>query len=178
MHKEDHFLFVGRLSEEKGIRTLLEAGIQSGLKLRIAGDGPFKELVENACKEAENITYLGTLGKGQIGQEMSQTQALIFPSICFEGMPMTILEALSCGTPVLASRIGAPESLISENNTGLFFEPGNSEELVAVMHQYNTYSSTQKEEFQKNALDSFHAKYADKNQPAYFATIYASVLND
>jgi glycosyltransferase involved in cell wall biosynthesis len=178
MHREGSFLFVGRLSEEKGVRTLVEAGMNSGLTLRIAGNGPLKELVKNASKEAENITYLGTLEKDHIRLEMSQAQALIFPSIWFEGMPMTILEALSCGTPVIASRIGAPESLILENETGLFFEPGNSEKLVKVMHQYNTFSKAKKEEFQKNALDSYNSKYADKNQQAYFATIYSAALND
>jgi glycosyltransferase involved in cell wall biosynthesis len=75
--RDNHFLFVGRLSEEKGIRTLVEAGMKSGLKLRIAGDGPLKDLVEKACKETENITYLGTLGKDRISQEMSQAQSLL-----------------------------------------------------------------------------------------------------
>ncbi|SOD98298.1 glycosyltransferase, partial [Spirosoma fluviale] len=90
-----HFLYIGRLSDEKGVNILLSTFQNSAYKLSIAGDGPLADLVERASSVSSNIHYLGTLDRYGVQQGMQTCTALLFPSIWYEGMPMTILEAFS-----------------------------------------------------------------------------------
>jgi glycosyltransferase involved in cell wall biosynthesis len=131
----DYALFVGRLSVEKGITTLLEAWpriyADTGVKLKIIGDGPLRANVETASKNAAGIEYLGWLDLRQEGYAtMGAAQALIFPSICYETQGMTIVESMATGTPVLASRLGSRAEMIAEGQTGLLFMAGDTEDLA------------------------------------------------
>jgi glycosyltransferase involved in cell wall biosynthesis len=115
------------LSKEKGIDVLLEAFEGSGYKLRIAGAGPMEERVKAAV--SDRVVFLGSLPKDQVIHEMKRCRALVFPSIWFEGMPMTILEAFSTGCPVVASNLGAMSDLIEDGVNGVHFEVGDSNAL-------------------------------------------------
>lgn len=125
-------LFVGRLSEEKGLSTLLAAwrSLARPLPLKIAGEGPLQGLVERASAEHPAIEYLGRRSSAEVFDLMGQARALVFPSQWYEGMPRTILEAYAKGTPVLASRLGAMETLVEHGRTGRHFEPGDAADLV------------------------------------------------
>ncbi|RYY05996.1 MAG: glycosyltransferase, partial [Sphingobacteriaceae bacterium] len=111
--REDHFLYVGRLSEEKGIMLLLSAFSAGTYKLKIAGDGPLKEDVISYASKYPNIEFLGSVNQAAILTLMQQCTALVFPSLWFEGMPLTIIEAFACGTPIIASKLGAMETMIT-----------------------------------------------------------------
>jgi glycosyltransferase involved in cell wall biosynthesis len=171
--REDHFLFIGRLSEEKGVQTLLETFKASIHQLRIAGDGPMKEQVLEAQNEFENIQYLGSLSKEEVIREMKRTQALIFPSICFETFGMTLIEAYSCSTPVIASEIGAPKALVKHKITGLLFNPGDSEDLLLKIDQFVAMSKEEKKTMQQNAFNTYKQKYSAEKQTEYFKEIYS-----
>jgi glycosyltransferase involved in cell wall biosynthesis len=171
--RENHFLFIGRLSEEKGIQTLIDAFKASNYLLRIAGDGPMKEQVLEAQNEFENIQYLGSLSKEEVISESQRTQALIFPSIWFEGMPMTIIESFECGTPVIASKLGAMKSMIQENKNGLHFNPGDSEDLLLKIDQFVAMSKEEKKTMQQNAFNTYKQKYSAEKQTEYFKEIYS-----
>lgn len=121
------FLFVGRLSFEKGIDVLARAA-QSlpDISVRVAGTGPESGLVSNI----PNVFCAGALSGDAVRSEMSAAQALILPSIWYENFPRTLVEAFGCGLPVIASRIGALAELISDGHTGLLFEPGNPADLA------------------------------------------------
>jgi glycosyltransferase involved in cell wall biosynthesis len=123
-------LFVGRLSEEKGIGTLLKASsdVASG-SVRIAGEGP----EAGAVNAAPNIVPLGTLRACAVLDEMRSAVALVMPSVWYENFPRTIVEAYASGLPVIASRIGALAELVSEGETGLLFRPGDSGDLAEKM---------------------------------------------
>lgn len=125
------FLFVGRLSEEKGIAVLMEAARQlpMGQRLRVVGSGPLMPLVKNH----PNVDYLGPLDAAAVYAEMRSAQALIVPSICYENYPRTIVEAFACGLPVLASNLGAIPGIVKAGSTGALFEPSNVESLVACL---------------------------------------------
>ncbi len=125
-------LFVGRLSEEKGLRTLLEAwrSLTTPVPLKIAGEGPLLDLVERAVAENPSIEYLGRRSSAEVFELMGQARALVFPSQWYEGMPRTILEAYAKGTPVLATRLGAMETLVEHGQTGRHFVPGDVSDLV------------------------------------------------
>jgi glycosyltransferase involved in cell wall biosynthesis len=124
-------LFVGRLSPEKGIATLLEAwkSARDPLPLKIVGDGPLRDLVTAAASSSGNIEYLGGRQLPEVLDFMRQAEFLIFASEAYETMGRTIMEAFAVGTPVIASKIGPPASMVAPGKTGFHFEPGNANEL-------------------------------------------------
>lgn len=124
------FLFVGRLSAEKGIDTLVAASrMVEAASIQVAGTGPEAELL-NAVP---NIRALGALTGDQVREAMAGAMALVLPSIWYENFPRTLVEAFGCGLPVIASRIGALEELVEDRVTGLLFEPGDQASLADTM---------------------------------------------
>jgi glycosyltransferase involved in cell wall biosynthesis len=128
------FLFVGRLSVEKGIATLAQAARMasveaSGAVLRVAGDGPAAAMLDGA----PGVTRLGALPPHVVRGEMERAAALVVPSVWYENFPRTIVEAFAAGLPVIASRIGALASIVSHGDTGLLFEPGNAHDLARTL---------------------------------------------
>jgi glycosyltransferase involved in cell wall biosynthesis len=128
-----HVLFVGRLSAEKGIQTLLDAWRpgEMDVPLKIVGDGPLAPLVRQAAAGHPGIQWLGRRPLEEVCGCLGQAEALVFPSLWYEGLPRTIIEAFATGTPVIASRLGAMAGLVDDGRTGLLFEPGNARDLAA-----------------------------------------------
>ncbi len=124
-------LFVGRLSEEKGIATMLHAwkATSSPIRLKIVGDGPLTELVRQAAAESSSIEYLGRRNSAEVFDLLRSAEFLVFPSEWYEGMPRTVIEAFAVGTPVLASNLGATASMIVPDKTGFHFIPGDAGDL-------------------------------------------------
>ncbi|MEX1241865.1 MAG: glycosyltransferase [Cyclobacteriaceae bacterium] len=135
--RQDYYLFVGRLTEEKGIRTLLEATLLSDFKLVIIGEGPLSNVVTEAAKESSRITYLGFQDKSAVIAHMKRCKGLIFPSLWYEGLPITLLEALCCGTIVIASKLGSMAEIIEHGFNGLHFQAGNAKDLVSRIDEVN-----------------------------------------
>lgn len=173
--REKHFLFIGRLSEEKGIEILLDAFKDLPFELKIAGDGPLKNKVVQAENDFDNISYLGNLTTNEVVEELQKTQALLFPSVWFEGMPMTILEALSCQTPIIASNLGAMRSLIIDGYNGFHFEPANVESLKGVVCRYESLSLIEKKQMGINAFENYKSHYSPELQLGYFDSLYKKV---
>lgn len=124
-------LFVGRLSPEKGIVTLLKAwqAAANALPLKIVGDGPLSGLVEDAARQNPAIEYLGRRSPDEVTQLMGRAEFLVFPTECYEGMPRTVIESFAVGTPVLGSNLGATATMIVPGETGFHFTPGNAADL-------------------------------------------------
>ena len=127
-----YVLFVGRLTLEKGIRTLLQAWNLCRLPLKIIGEGPLKDDFKNEINKFPNptIEFLGNKPHDTVLNYMRNAKCLIFPSNCYENFPLTILEAFACGVPVIASRIGSLIEIIQDGETGLFFNPGDALNLA------------------------------------------------
>jgi glycosyltransferase involved in cell wall biosynthesis len=127
------FLFVGRLSPEKGVAVLLEAW-STGIPVscRVVGDGPLEDAVLRASA-ASAIEPLGHLAKPDVLAEMRDARALILPSVCPEPMPLVAIEALASGLPVIAPRMGSFPEMIRDGRTGLLFEPGDARGLAAAV---------------------------------------------
>ncbi len=168
--RQEYFLFIGRLYEEKGINVLLKAFQNSPYELHIAGDGNMKEEVLAACNS--RIKYIGNLNKEQVLQAMQQCTALIFPSIWYEGMPMTMLEAFSMGTPVITSNLGAMSSIVQHLNNGLHFEVNDASSLCDQIEYWSNLSSDKKLKFQENALISYMNLYAPEKNLTMLEDIY------
>lgn len=120
-------LYAGRLSEEKGPDVLVEAA-------RLLPDEPFELLghgpLADTLQQPANVTFSGAVPKARVLDAMQQAMVLVLPSRCYEGLPMTLVEAFCQGLPVIASRLGAFPSLIEDGVTGLLFEPGNARDLA------------------------------------------------
>ncbi|HTW62009.1 MAG TPA: glycosyltransferase [Terracidiphilus sp.] len=134
-------LYVGRLSPEKGVETLLAAAA-SGLSmpLVVAGSGPLQAKVEAAQREGK-LTYVGLKDPEAVQQLMRQARLLLIPSLWYEGLPMVVPEAFSAGLPIAASRIGSLETLIEEKadgevGNGLLFEPGSPDALAEGVRRF------------------------------------------
>jgi glycosyltransferase involved in cell wall biosynthesis len=158
-------LFVGRLSEEKGISTLLAAWKQLAreIPLKIVGDGPLAEIVKSATKESQGVEWLGRMKREQVTELMQRAWILIFPSIWYEGFPMSFVEAFAVGLPVVASNLGSMSSLIRHQQTGLHFRAGDADDLVTQVRWARSHPEAL-HEMRRAARQEFEAKYtADRN---------------
>jgi glycosyltransferase involved in cell wall biosynthesis len=131
----NYCLFVGRLTESKGIEVLLQAWklLPKKIELKIAGDGELAPLVRDAAATDPRIHFVGRLPLDQVSDLMGKATALIFPSVWYEGLPKTILESYARGTPVVASNLGSMIELIEAGKTGAHFNPGDASDLAAVI---------------------------------------------
>ena len=120
-------LFVGRLSPEKGVGTLVEACSQLNCELRIVGAGP--DLAVLQARAGSNVAFLGALDRASVLREMRRARVVVAPSIWFEGFPMVLVEAFACGTPVIASRLGALAEVVEDGVTGALVAAGDPAEL-------------------------------------------------
>jgi glycosyltransferase involved in cell wall biosynthesis len=129
-----NFVFVGRLSPEKGLTTLLDAWkkVPSDLRLLIVGDGPERTKLEHyiSTHGISRVELAGRLSREKALDAIKSARALIMPSLWYETFGMCIVEAFACGTPVICSRLGAMQDLVTDGRTGTLFEPGNAEDLL------------------------------------------------
>ena len=158
-NKKKFALFVGRISEGKGIDSLIKAWDNINYKLLIVGDGPLKSKVLSTNNK--NINYLGEKSRTEVLELMNKASFLLLPSIWYEGLPMVLIEALCAGLPVVGSRIGTIEETIKNNVTGLLFETNNPADLRTKVNKLindknllNTLSINARKEF----LDKFNAE--------------------
>ena len=126
-----YLLYAGRLTDEKGIRVLLDCWKTPGLPpLWIAGDGPLRDEVKNAAVTTSNVHWLGMKSSEEVVFLMKQAKATLCPSLWYEGMPRVVIESLAAGTPVIASRIGGYPEMIVDGESGALFAPGHARALL------------------------------------------------
>lgn len=125
-------LFVGRLTAEKGIGTLLSAWERIGeqVPLQVVGDGPLAPAVEAAARRTSGIEFLGHRTVSEVHALMKDAAFLVLPSEWYETFGRVAVEAFATGTPVIAAQIGAVAEVVSGGETGLLFEPGDVNDLV------------------------------------------------
>jgi len=168
----DFFVFAGRFEESKGVQVLYDATVRNEeIKIKIAGSGPQEKILRNLA----SADFLGQIAKNDLLEVIKKSIALVFPSVWFEGMPMTIIEAFACGKPVIASNLGVMAELITDGKTGILFEPGNSDELRDKM----IWAMNNKEkmaEMGKNARKEFEEKYTAERNYDLLMNIYTEVI--
>jgi len=130
-------LFVGRLSPEKGIRTLMEAWRLGGElpKLTIIGDGPLAGEVRSFTQRHPGVEWVGWRSSEEVLTAMKSAGVLVMPSRWFEGFPRVLVEAYAVGLPVIASDLGSLAELVDEGETGLKFRPDEPQALVEVLRR-------------------------------------------
>lgn len=172
--RRDYALFIGRLVAEKGVERLLHAWakLTDPPPLRIAGDGPLRSVVEQAVSRSNGrIEYLGQVPRERTLELVKRAQFLVFPSEWYEGFPLTLVESLACGTPVIAARIGSVAEIIVDGATGIQFTAGNVDNLT---DKINWATSHPKElaEMGMNARQEFLSKYTLKQNYIVLMGIY------
>lgn len=127
-NKGDYYCYIGRLSHEKGVATLIEVARQLPYKLKVIGSGP---LMENLKVRATgtNIEFLGHKQWEEIKYIVGNARFSVIPSEWYENNPLSVIEAQSLGTPVLGARIGGIPELIEEGISGMLFEAKNTVDL-------------------------------------------------
>jgi glycosyltransferase involved in cell wall biosynthesis len=173
----NYAVYVGRLSREKGLHTLLSAWRQvRNLPLKIIGDGPLRaELEQQVQQEHLSVEFLGFRAHPDVLDQVARATLQVIPSECYEGFPMTVLEAYACGTPVLASRLGSLDEIVIEGETGLKFGAGDADDLKnKVLRLQNDPELLGS--LRRGARQQFEGHYtADRNFRALM-TIYERVL--
>jgi len=173
---QNFFLYVGRLSEEKGIRLLLSVFSRSRYTLKIIGDGPLLSEVMQAAAANNNIQFLGSKTKGEVFELLGSCTALIFPSIWFEGMPLTIIEAFACGTPVITSELGAMEFMVTPNVDGLHFKANDEADMISKLDYWQQLPAAGKEVYRDNARKTYEERYTPEANARQLLAIYSSVI--
>lgn len=129
------YCYIGRLSEEKGLETLLAVAATLPYNLYIAGEGPLKNNLCEKYSSANNIHFMGQLNYHEIIALLRQVCFSVIPSIWYENNPLSVIESLCCGTPVLGSRIGGIPELLTDDYSQLFVanNPQDLEEKIHLM---------------------------------------------
>lgn len=139
--RKQYYCYVGRLSPEKGVQSLLEAAAQRPYELLVAGDGPLTDELRQKYACCSNIRFLGKLNSIEVAQLLSKAKLSVVPSIWYENNPLSVIESLCAGTPVIGAEIGGIPELIAPT-TGLTYAAGNVEALVqaidmAMLHRWD-----------------------------------------
>lgn len=129
-HK-NYVLYVGRLSQEKGVDVLIRAWeALKHIPLKIIGNGEQGSQLRELAKHNSDIEFLGRLPEEECERYLREACLLVIPSVCYESFPRILVEAYAHGLPVVASRLGSLAELIIDGKTGLLFEPGEAQDLA------------------------------------------------
>lgn len=143
-------LFVGRLSAEKGAHLFVQAAEEAKAPYTVVGSGEAEQVLR---RMGPNGRFLGWLDRDGVAEQMRNARALVFPSMWLEGQPLTVLEALGAGLPVIASRRTAAEEMVEHGTTGLHFEYGSIKSLRRSIETLQDDRVTQ--DLSRNAYDTF-----------------------
>ena len=130
--KGGYAVYVGRLSEEKGVETMLTAWktLGAAVPLKIVGGGPLADLVAQAATPDSGIESLGSRPLEEVYRLIGEASVLVLPSQCYENFPRVVIEAYAKGTPVIASDLGAMAHVVDHGRTGRRFVPGDPTDLI------------------------------------------------
>ena len=135
--KADYYCFIGRLSHEKGVRTLIEAANRLPYKLKIIGGGPLED--ELKAVAGKHIEFVGFKQWDEIKELVGKARFSVIPSEWYENNPLSVIEAQCLGTPVLGAKIGGIPELITDGVTGMTFESRNADDLAKKIEQMFGY---------------------------------------
>lgn len=168
-------LFVGRLSREKGILTLLQAWEKLDILLKIAGEGPMMNYIKKY--RLPNISALGSVSREEVSILMSNAAFLVMPSECYENFPLVLVEAFANGLPVVVPRLGSMAEIVENGITGIHFIPGSPISLAEKAQWMFNYP----EECQRmgeNARKVYEEKYTPENNYHQLIRIYEDVIEE
>ena len=181
-----YIVFIGRLSPEKGVLTLIkgikilqERSKRFNLSLKIIGDGPQKEELMTKVRRygIQKIEFLGRKRREECMELLKNSSFVVIPSICYENFPMTIVESFACSKPVVASKIGSIPEIIEDGKTGFLFEPGNALDFAEkVEWMFENEDACIK--MGRNSRAEFERKYTAESNYALLMEIYRKAIKE
>lgn len=177
----DFVLFVGRLSEEKGVSVLIDAYLEDNLSipLKIVGDGPLREKLQQKIRNTKLekvIEFLGFQKKHKVLELMQEARCLVFPSVWYEGFPLTIAEAFACGLPVIAPKLGSMADIVDDVVTGLHFQSRNHKDLAAKI-EWIISNPKKMRDMSMNARKKYAESYTPETNYKQLISIYRRVIH-
>jgi len=173
-HSRSGGLYVGRLSVEKGVQTLIDAmQLHPGHGLQIVGTGPLLEDVQRAAGSA----CVGGLPLAEVMGRLRHAAFLVLPSLWYECFPRVLVEAFSCGVPVIASRLGSLAEVIDDGRTGLLFEPGRADQLAERI-RWAQANPDAMAAMGRAAHAEYEAKYSPQHNHDQLVAIYRRAMAD
>jgi glycosyltransferase involved in cell wall biosynthesis len=170
-------LFVGRLSPEKGVDTLLAAWERLGrrIPLKVVGDGPLRKQAAEAGFRHPCVEYLGYRPAEEVHALLKEAIVLVFPSEWYEGFSRVAAEAFATATPIIASDIGSAAELVELGHTGLRFRPGDPEDLAAQARWFISHPE-EHARMRREVRAEYEAKYTAERNYQMLIEIYDSAL--
>jgi glycosyltransferase involved in cell wall biosynthesis len=170
-HRGRFALFVGRVSPEKGIDVLLDAYERGlDLPLKIAGAGPLER-----TRTPRNVEWLGWQSPAEVIALMKAAAVLVLPSVCYEGFPITALQAFATGLPVIATGHGSLAEIVDHGRTGLLFEPGQVDALAERLDWAGTHPG-ELQVLSSGARSEFEQRYTAASNYRRLIEIYRTGL--
>lgn len=174
--KKEYYLYFGRLSEEKGIITLIHAMREIDAKLYIVGSGPLKEKInEYICtNNIKNIELMGFMSGQDLENVVGNSKAVIIPSEWYENGPYSAIESLQLGRPIIGADIGGIPELV--NNNGFLFRSGDMESLKNAILEMQKLSEDEIEKMEYNSEMIFNDNYTKDIHYTKLNSIYKKIL--
>ena len=171
-------VFVGRLSPEKGLNTLIQAWKQNTRlpPLKIIGDGPLLEFVRLAQSSDQRIQCLGRLPILELLDVVGRANCLVMPSIWYETFGRTTVEAFAKGTPVVGSRIGGTAEIIDDGRTGWLFNPGDASDLAEKVERAMNLTREESANFRNATRHEYLRRYTSKVNYERIMEIYHDAI--
>ncbi len=175
---EDYFIYLGRLSPEKGVLTLLKAMTRvKRSRLILIGDGPQRTALEEFAKEnhLNNVEFVGYKNKTEVKELMSHASFSVIPSEWYENSPLAIYEAFSTGKAVIGTKIGGITEFIQPNKDGLHFTPGSDIQLAECLN-FLLGDQNRILEMGKNARAKAEKNFAPEEHYRWISGIYERLI--
>lgn len=175
---KDYALFLGRLADYKGLGIVLKAyKTLNNYNLKIIGDGPLIEEAKRAEAKSKNVEVLGRLPYEKVREYLKNAAFLIFPSGCYEVLPMVILEAFACGTPVLARDIGGIRETVKDGENSSLFVYNDIDDLARKI-KFLFENRQLIADMGRNARETYEQCYTVKENYARLLTIYKTIIGN
>lgn len=173
------FIFAGRIARFKGVHLLLEAWARvasAGHQLLMVGDGPDRAELERRFAAQANIVWLGKQSRQEVMDLIAGSRWLVLPSLAYENFPMSVLEALFSGTPVIVPNHGAFAAMVSDGVEGLMFSAGDADSLSTVLQAALDVSEGAWIQWSANARNRHLSAYSATNNYAQLMSIYQEAV--
>jgi len=169
-----YFVFFGRLSKEKGVKTLIHAAHEANVELKVIGNGPLEEELKILVSSlGANVIFLGYQTGEALHKVIRNARAVVLPSEWYENAPMSVMESYALGKPVIGANIGGIPELIREDETGVTFESANTESLSHALNQFKNMKDEAVIEMGKTARQWVENEYTVEKYSERLHNLYS-----
>ncbi len=177
----EHFLFFGRLSNEKGVITIVRAysKLKTARKLYLVGTGPIESEIKQLVKELgleNNVVMPGFKSGDELKNIIKAARCILSPSLCHENAPYSVMEAMAAGKPAIVSTNGGLPELVEDGVTGYIAVPGDAEDLASKMKAMDELSDTEMIEMSKKSIKRAKDKFDKEKYYNELMKIYNKLM--